>query len=197
MYRDLGDSLRTTGDFVYNSAVIPIWWNFRTMTSINTLSLSDFRKHCSSLIRTLRHNSSRTVCVSIRGEKVAVLISQKEFEEYRKLKIREEFRSIFDELDDFNRAMVNKWFNTSSLFVMMQLKAMAACSDVSIRKTLVDVIIHVATGKMSVEALAPNLSYSLSDNRAKVVIQKDGNEENVSMFRIFAFNKFYKNSCFR
>lgn len=78
------------------------------MSSLQTLPLSDFRKNCSSLIGSIRQNSEQAVGISLRGEQVAVLISQKEFEEYRKYKIREEFRSIFDELDDFNRAMVNK-----------------------------------------------------------------------------------------
>ena len=73
-----------------------------------TVPLSDARRNLTDLIANVTQTDGQPVMISVRGKPTVVLISADTYEDYLKKKYREEFKEIFDELDDLNKSLVNK-----------------------------------------------------------------------------------------
>ena len=78
------------------------------MSNTTTVSLSEARQNLSQLVSNVSKQESAPVSITVRGHNVAVLLSQTDYDELLKAKYKAEFQSVFDELDDFNKAMLNK-----------------------------------------------------------------------------------------
>ena len=76
--------------------------------NVTTVSLSEARKNLSQLVSNLSKPNADAISISVRGRGTAMLISQTAYEELLEDKYRAEFNSVFDELDEFNKAMRNK-----------------------------------------------------------------------------------------
>lgn len=73
-----------------------------------TVPLSDARRNLTDLIANVTQTDGQPVMISVRGKPTVALISADTYEDYLKKKYREEFKEIFDELDDLNKSLVNK-----------------------------------------------------------------------------------------
>ena len=78
------------------------------MSNTTTVSLSEARQNLSQLVSNVSKQENASVSITVRGHNVAVLLSQTDYDELLKAKYKAEFQSVFDELDDFNKAMLNK-----------------------------------------------------------------------------------------
>lgn len=73
-----------------------------------TIPLSEARRNLTDLIANVTRPDGQPVVITDRGKPSVVLISADAYEDYLKEKHREDFKEIFDELDDLNRSLVNK-----------------------------------------------------------------------------------------
>ena len=82
------------------------WGEFTAMNK--TVSITEAKKNFSSLVLSVSKSENDAVSITVHGRKTAVLLSQEAYQELLKAKYQAEFQSIFDEFDDFNKAMRNK-----------------------------------------------------------------------------------------
>ena len=76
--------------------------------NVTTVSLSEARKNLSQLVSNVSKPNADPISISVRGRGAAMLISQTAYEKLLEDKYRSEFNAVFDELDEFNKAMRNK-----------------------------------------------------------------------------------------
>ena len=74
----------------------------------NPIPLSEARQNLTHIVATVTSKGGEPVLISVRGKPTVAIISAEEYQDYLKAKYREEFRSIFDELDELNKSLVNK-----------------------------------------------------------------------------------------
>ncbi len=79
-----------------------------TNIDIQTVPLSDARRHLTDLVAEVTQPDGKPVVISVRGRASVVLLSTEVYEDLLKSKYREEFKKIFDELDDLNKSLANK-----------------------------------------------------------------------------------------
>lgn len=79
--------------------------NFQT---IALADLSDTRSEWKDVIAGVARPEGSPVMITIDGEPAVAMISAEEFDQYRKEKVRERLTDVFKELDEVNKALVNK-----------------------------------------------------------------------------------------
>ena len=72
-----------------------------------TIPLSEARRNLTDLITNVTQPDGQPVVITVRGKPCVALISAEAYEDYLKEKHREDFKEIFDELDDLNKSLVN------------------------------------------------------------------------------------------
>lgn len=75
---------------------------------LQSVPLSEARRNLTDLIAGVTKPDGQPVVVSVRGKPAVVLLSAESYDDYLKKKYRDEFKEIFDELDDLNKSLVNK-----------------------------------------------------------------------------------------
>lgn len=75
---------------------------------LQSVPLSEARRNLTELIAGVTKPDGRPVVISVRGKPAVVLLSAESYDDYLKKKYRDEFKEIFDELDDLNKSLVNK-----------------------------------------------------------------------------------------
>lgn len=75
---------------------------------LQTVPLSEARRNLTELIAGVTKPDGQPVVISVRGKPAVVLLSAEAYGDYLKKKYRDEFKEIFDELDDLNKSLVNK-----------------------------------------------------------------------------------------
>ena len=76
--------------------------------NVTTVPLSEARKNLSQLVTNVSKPNADPISISVRGRGTAMLISRTANEELLEDKYRSEFNAVFEELDEFNKAMRNK-----------------------------------------------------------------------------------------
>lgn len=79
--------------------------NFQT---IALADLSDTRSEWKDVIAGVAQPEGSPVMITIDGKPAVAMISAEEFDQYRKEKVRERLTDVFKELDEVNKALVNK-----------------------------------------------------------------------------------------
>lgn len=72
---------------------------------MESLSISEARKKLSTLVRSLADKRSPPVRIQVRGRDAAVLLSNQEYEQMRKVLLEKEFDDFFEEFAELNREM--------------------------------------------------------------------------------------------
>lgn len=75
---------------------------------LQSVPLSEARRNLTDLIAGVSKPDGQPVVISVRGKPAVVLLSAESYDDYLKTKYRDEFKEIFDELDDLNKSLVNK-----------------------------------------------------------------------------------------
>lgn len=75
---------------------------------LQSVPLSEARRNLTDLIAGVTKPDGQPVVISVRGKPAVVLLSAESYDDYLKKKYRDEFKEIFDELDDLNKSLVNK-----------------------------------------------------------------------------------------
>lgn len=75
---------------------------------LQSVPLSEARRNLTELIAGVTKPDGQPVVISVRGKPAVVLLSAESYDDYLKTKYRDEFKEIFDELDDLNKSLVNK-----------------------------------------------------------------------------------------
>lgn len=75
---------------------------------LQSVPLSEARRNLTDLIAGVTKPDGQPVVISVRGKPAVVLLSVESYDDYLKTKYRDEFKEIFDELDDLNKSLVNK-----------------------------------------------------------------------------------------
>lgn len=75
---------------------------------LQSVPLSEARRNLTDLIAGVSKPDGQPVVISVRGKPTVVLLSAESYDDYLKTKYRDEFKEIFDELDDLNKSLVNK-----------------------------------------------------------------------------------------
>lgn len=75
---------------------------------LQSVPLSDARRNLTELIAGVTKPDGQPVVISVRGKPAVVLLSAESYDDYLKTKYRDEFKEIFDELDDLNKSLVSK-----------------------------------------------------------------------------------------
>ena len=75
---------------------------------LQSVPLSEARRNLTELIAGVTKPDGQPVVISVRGKPTVVLLSAESYDDYLKKKYRDEFKEIFDELDDLNKSLVNK-----------------------------------------------------------------------------------------
>lgn len=75
---------------------------------LQSVPLSEARRNLTELIAGVTKPDGQPVVISVRGKPAVVLLSAESYDVYLKKKYRDEFKEIFDELDDLNKSLVNK-----------------------------------------------------------------------------------------
>lgn len=75
---------------------------------LQSVPLSEARRNLTELIAGVTKPDGQPVVISVRGKPAVVLLSAESYGDYLKKKYRDEFKEIFDELDDLNKSLVNK-----------------------------------------------------------------------------------------
>lgn len=75
---------------------------------LQSVPLSEARRNLTELIAGVTKPDGQPVVISVRGKPAVVLLSVESYDDYLKTKYRDEFKEIFDELDDLNKSLVNK-----------------------------------------------------------------------------------------
>lgn len=98
--------------FITNFGTLPsrkpstvIFMNFQT---IALADLSDTRSEWKDVIAGVARPEGSPVMITIDGKPAVAMISAEEFDQYRKEKVRERLTDVFKELDEVNKALVNK-----------------------------------------------------------------------------------------
>lgn len=73
-----------------------------------SLPLDAFRDRFAECVADVTAPEGEPLLVTVDGTPVAALVSSEEFEELLRVKYREEFHAIFEELDDVNKELVDK-----------------------------------------------------------------------------------------
>ena len=87
---------------------VKIKLNFHIDMNIQTVPLSDARRNLTELIAGVTAPDGQPVVISVRGKPTVAVISAESYEDYLRKQYRDEFKEIFDELDDLNKSLVNK-----------------------------------------------------------------------------------------
>ena len=72
---------------------------------MESMTISDVRKNLSSVVHALKDKNREPVRINLRGEDVAVIISNEEYERLRQQSLDREIDSIFAEFHDVNVAL--------------------------------------------------------------------------------------------
>lgn len=75
---------------------------------LQSVPFSEARRNLTDLIAGVTKPDGQPVVISVRGKPAVVLLSAESYDDYLKKKYRDEFKEIFDELDDLNKSLVNK-----------------------------------------------------------------------------------------
>lgn len=75
---------------------------------LQSVPLSEARRNLTELIAGVTKPDGQPVVISVRGKPAVVLLSVESYDDYLRTKYRDEFKEIFDELDDLNKSLVNK-----------------------------------------------------------------------------------------
>lgn len=75
---------------------------------LQSVPLSEACRNLTELIAGVTKPDGQPVVISVRGKPAVVLLSVESYDDYLKTKYRDEFKEIFDELDDLNKSLVNK-----------------------------------------------------------------------------------------
>lgn len=75
---------------------------------LQSVPLTEARRNLTDLVAGVTKPDGQPVVISVRGKPAVVLLSVESYDDYLQKKYRDEFKEIFDELDDLNKSLVNK-----------------------------------------------------------------------------------------